>query len=230
MNDNVSYPITWVAGFDCSGTPNFVREAGNHDPYTLCVVAVPHDIVRIKNLQDSLAAVRARFQMSEEQEFRAHGMKEEMQADVLEVILAQQLLVGALLVDKASTRARSQYQDVLPSPSDFQVMAALAALQPMMQRCCIARLYCDEDIQGREKQRELVIALHQCQRLAWPNTRLKVRFLASHRELLVQMADVVAYGLACHARGTLRTIRLAHLVQSIRKAPTTIITGPEAWQ
>lgn len=214
-----------MAGFDCSGTPNLTGDDGKHDPYTLCVVALPAEDKRMTTLRNNLALVRFRYHMSAGQEFHAHNMSEEMRADVLEVALAQDLIVGALLIDKAATREKWGAV-AFPSPAGFQVLAARAALEPFLRRYCLTRLFCDEDVRGRERQKRLTTEVLQIHRETWPNTKLKVRFIGSEQEPLIQVADVMAYGLACEVRGSIRAARLKRLVEGVREDLRNIVIGP----
>jgi len=215
------------AGLDCSGTPNLEGEDGRHDPYTPCVVALEAE--RLRALQDSLAILRARYNMVAGQEYHGHSMSEEMQADFLEITRAEGMLVGALLIDKAATR-QNWRGIVLPSPADFQMLAMRAGLEAFVSSYCLTRLWCDEDIRGKKRQKQMTTEILRVHRAVWTHQKSKVGFIASSGELMVQAADVAAYGLACHARGSIRSPRLKRQIEAIQEDPRNVITGPTPWR
>lgn len=220
--------MLWHAGMDCSGTPDLSGADRKHDPYTLCVLALQAGDEPAAALRRELAVFRARFRLDARREYRGHAMSDTMQADLLELLRGHEMAAAALLVSKAATREKWGGGS-LPSSAGFQVLAARANLEPFMRRYCLARLWCDEDIHGRGPQRELTTELLRIHRDAWPGEKLKVRFMPSGRELLIQLADVLAYGLACYERGTIRSARLKRVVEAVRSDPRNLVTGPVAW-
>ncbi len=217
------------AGLDRSGTSDLTGIARGHDPYVVCVAAIETKDGGQEALHTYFSEVRGTFGMAAAQEFHGHEMSEAMMSAVLETDAIGELRVGALLIDKAATQ-RFRGIAALPRPPEVQAVAAQVLLERFLARCPLVGLWCDEDIKGKEKQQAFTSAVQRIHRTAWPGTQLKVRHKSSKSTDLIQLADVIAYGLANLARGTIKTSELRQRLVVIRDSTKNVIIGPVAWE
>jgi len=213
------------AGLDRSGTPHLTSAQASNNLYVVCLAAV----MDRDGVGSSLGALRPQFGMSSRAEFRGHQSSERMQVAVLAAAMDAGLRVGALLIDKEATRRQSETTD-LPAPADFQILAAVALLEQFIPRYSLQALWCDEDIKGKERQKEFVTAVKRLHRANWPEMHLKVRHSASDSSDLVQLADVTAYGLSRLSRAEVASSELTYCLEAIREDPQNVIIGPMAWE
>jgi hypothetical protein len=216
------------AGLDRSGTPDLTGLGRGHDPYTITLVAFEGTDENWTTLRDGLQRVRQEYPMPKDKEFGGHETTDRMQAAVLAIVLALQFRVAALLIDKKVTHEKWGLGN-LPSPLNFQADTALALLEQVVPTFQLAWLWCDEDVKGR-KQHEFTTAVKRIHRAAWPGERIKVKHIDSRGNELVQIADIVAYGLAGMARGETMGAELRRCLLEIRNDPMNIIIGPVIWK
>lgn len=213
------------AGLDCSGTPDLRGTARGHSPYvvTLAAVSAPERLAAL------LRDLRFQFGMAQREEFHGHEMSEAMLAAVLERVMESEWIVGALLIDKAMTQQLRPASE-LPAVTDFQIRSALTLAEAFFARYALAELRCDEDIHGRERQKEFITGVKRLHRSVWSEGRLRVTFLPSAKSDLIQLADIIAYGLGILTRGTVQDAILRRRLQAIQENPANIIQGPRAWE
>lgn len=72
-------------------------------------------------------------------------------------------------------------------------------------------------------------AASRIHRLAWPSTRLKVRHKSSKNSDLIQLADIVAYGLSRLLRERVEDNALKQKLKALRDDARNIVTGPMLW-
>jgi hypothetical protein len=211
------------AGLDCSGTPDLLGTGRGHNPYVVVIAAVVELEILTRLFEDS----RRRFGMRQNAEFHGHSMSEQMLLAVLENAEETGLVVGALLVDKLLTQqARPAFE--LPSGADFQIEAALALAETFFAHHSLFELRCDEDIRG-ERQKKFITSLKRLHRAVWPDDHIKVQFRPSEKSDLIQLADVIAYGLGNQARQTVEDEELRRRLIRISGSEKNIIEGPKAW-
>ena len=161
-------------------------------------------------------------------EFRAHQISQVMQSAVLEAAMDSGLHVGALIIDKAVARRQSDQAD-MPSPGEFQFLAGIVLLEEFFTRYSLKGLWCDEDIKGKERQKEFTTAVKRAHRANWPGLQLKVRHSPSDSSDLIQLADIVAYGLSRLSRGETLRPQLRRHLEALWDDARNIIIGPKSW-
>ncbi len=194
-----------------------------HNPYVIVVAGVedPEILGRI------FGELRKQFGMRQSAELHGHSMSEEMLLEVLECTEEVSPVVGALVIDKASTREFTRISEI-PSPSDCQVASALRVVEMVFARYMLRELRCDEDIRGK-RQKQFLTEVKRRHRTAWPETQIKVQCLPSEKSDLIQLADVIAYGLGVFTRGTIQNRDLERKVVQLRERKRNSIEGPRAW-
>lgn len=212
------------AGLDRSGTPDLTSTQASNNLYVVCLAAVTDR----EGFGSSLRGLRSQFGMSSHEEFRGHQISQPMQYAVLTAARDIDLRVGALLIDKEATRERLE-RALFPAPADLQTLAAVALLERFFHRYSLEGLWCDEDIKGKQRQKQFVTAVKRLHRGNWPDMQLKVRHSPSYSSDLIQLADVTAYGLSRLNRGEALGSDLRTLLETIREAPENVIMGPMAW-
>lgn len=212
------------AGMDASGTPDLQGTERKHNPYVLVVAAVDDKEV----LERVMADLRTRQGMAAGAEFHAHQMIEERQIAVVKDVMTLELRVGALIIDKPFTREIRGTND-LPSSPEFEVQSRLSLLELFFARYTLRLLQCDEDIKGRARMNQFKTQVKRLHRAKWPGTSLKLQYRKSISSDLVQIADVLAYGLAHLSRQTILLSEWSRLLEEIRNDERNVILGPMAW-
>jgi hypothetical protein len=212
------------AGLDRSGTPDLKSTQAGSPLYVVCLAAVED----MEAFGRRMSETRFRFGMGMRAEFHGHQTSDRMQAAVIEEALAVGLRVGVLVVDKEATRQQLE-PATLPSPADFQLHTAVALLEQFLSRYALEGLWCDEDIRGKARQQEFVTAVKRLHRANWPERHLKVRHRPSDSSDLIQLADVVAYGLHSLSRGAELRPELKPCLEAIWADAQNVILGPMAW-
>lgn len=214
--------MVYHAGMDASGTSDLRGTEKRHDPYIVVLAGVKN----LEILSVGFAAVRARFGMRANAELHGHAMSDEILCAALDAGTAADWRIGALRVDKAA--ARDQWgNSPLPAPIDFQQMAALRLVEHFVAQYELTELRFDEDTQNRKRQQELITAIKRLHRAVWPERRLRVQPMPSHKSDLIQLADVIAYSLGIEARGTIRTPELQTRMKAFRADASHFILGWE---
>jgi hypothetical protein len=216
------------AGLDRSGTPDLMSVGRGHDPYTIALAAIDGTDENWRKLRDGFQEVRRDYGMSRDEEFRGHQTTDRIQAALLDAVIPIGVRIAALIIDKKATREQSTWPS-LPAPIDFQVDVSLAFLEDVLPSFPLAWLWCDEDIKGR-KQQEFTTHVKRTHRAIRPDERIKVKHVDSKSNELVQLADIVAYGLSGMARGETMAVELRRCLSAIRNDPMNIIIGPVAWE
>lgn len=211
----------YTAGLDRSETPNPKKRKTGREFYTVCIAAFESPV---EELEAILASVRYECGRSARAEFRGHDDPEAVQLKVLHAVAHLEPMVGVALYEKVSAQQLEQEQFIL-QPTELQFNASLTLLEKFFARYQIIRLWCDEDIKGKEKQEEFETAAERLHRAAYPNTRMKVRHKPSHQSASIQMADVFAYGLSRLARGLVENAELRQVLKAIRDDPRNVIEG-----
>lgn len=214
------------AGGDWLGTPDPPR--GGVDLYSFCIAAFEE----LEALNEACRELRRTLQMPADQEFHAHGMSDEMQADVLEMGLRLKMRLGLLIINKAAVPLAGR--SLLPAPPDLTTQIAFRLLERLLPQLPLRDLWCDEEIAGKRAQQDFAT---QARRLSYLHlshlhlpVRMKVRFRASHTSNLVQMADVANYALRSQARGAKLESSLVNVLRKIHADPQHLILGPVPWE
>ncbi len=212
------------AGLDASGTPDLQGTERRHNPYVVAVAA----ITDMEAFEMRMANLRTNQGMAIREEFHAHQMIEERQIAVIQVASISGLRIGALIIDKPQTREFRGEVD-LPSPSDLEVTARLALLETFFANYPLKLLQSDEDIKGDLRQNQFKTEVKRLHRTNWPEAKFKIQYRKSSGSDLVQLADVLAYGLAHLARGAVRLEELRIILERLSSDTKNIIMGPMAW-
>jgi hypothetical protein len=166
--------------------------------------------------------------MKSRTEFHAHNMPEEFCAAVLYAAAESDLIVGALLIDKAATRTVYKHR-ALPSPNEVQEAAPVRLLEAMVRVHEYSEIRFDEEIEGKRRQQVIITAVKRVHRAAWPQARIRVRPSPSHKSDLIQVADATAYSLGRYTRDAIRTERLRQRVEILMAHEAHMIIGPREW-
>jgi len=213
------------AGLDRSGTADLTETRSHQNYYVVCLAAVEDRDA----LSQALAELRQQLGMKSNYEFRGHDIGDNVQADFLRTVQTIGLYIGALIIDKAATR-RMDTTAVLPSTNDFQVLTSKRLLRRFFALYAVADLRCDEDIKGKIRQQEFTTEVKRLYRACQPGERIHVRHCPSESNDLIQVADIVGYGLSRMARGVEIQPRLRTHLEEIRQEARNIIIGPQAWE
>ena len=139
------------------------------------------------------------------------------------------LRFGALIVDKEATRQLLGIEG-LPSASELHWKGSLSILEAFFQSYEVKALWCDEDIKGIESQKKFSTEVKRIHRKTWPEHPIRVRHKSSHGVGLIQLADILAYGLGNRVRGRNKTPEFSECLRMLCHDPDNIIIGPEAWR
>ncbi len=212
-------------GVDASGTPDLTGTERRHNPYVVVAAGVQQPEI----LQEELARTRAQAGMKATQEFHAHALPEVVQVAVVEAGSRAGLCIGALLMDKQASR-RALDAGLFPSSAQVQRRALLRLLEAFFARYELAELRYDEEFGSRKRPQELITDIKRLHRAAWPLGRVRVQPAPSHQSDLIQLADVIAYGLGVEARGTQRTKALQELLQRLHTDSAHVFIGTGIWE
>ena len=202
-------------GLDCSGTPDGNMQIPLYVP---CIVAVPN----AEKLSELFAELRRQFHMKQTEEFRGSKASGEKLAAVLNAGLQLDFCVGALMIDKTTSR-------IIPRPKTaFVTLAAKRLLGRFTPLEELNRLWCDdEDLEKSEELRFKKDVARMARERG--NLSLKVSIYPSHKSDLIQLADMTAYALSWDARKRSEAaVKIA--LQAIRKNPRNIFIGPTGWE
>ena len=206
-------------GLDWGGTP----DAKGTAYYIPVLITVSGDL---EDLQDRFERARPGFQMKTGQEFHGHDVSEKMLTAVLNIAASMNLRVSAVIYDKVAT-LQSPEAKGLPAAKDFPAQAALSVLEPFLAQQQVAKIWYDEDIKGKARQKTFHTAVQRLHRQHHPNTNLEIRPKPSEGSELIQIADIVAYSLSIMARGMIKTPELRRRMAAIRDEPRHRILGPK---
>jgi len=211
-----------IVGLDRSGTPDPKERKSSQELYVICFAGVE---ASLEELRAVLSVLRQECGLASGEEFRGRTCPEWVQNRLLEEGGKVGLCVAASIYEKApAERGQS-----LPGAADFQSDAALALFDTFVRKHRLSGLWCDEDIEGR-KQKAFETAASRIHRLAWPDTRLKVRHRPSKSSDLIQLADVVAYGLSRLLRDRVGEDALKRRLKALKSDPKNTIIGPLPWE
>jgi hypothetical protein len=213
------------AGLDRSGTANLAEAHAHRNFYVVCLVAVEDR----EALRYALAEVRQQFGMKASDEFSGHDIGDKVQLEFLKAAHSVGLRVGALIIDKAATNHIHGGAN-LPSTAEFQLLTSWVLLKRFFALHTVAGLWCDEDIKGKERQQEFTTEVKRIYRTYQPGKRVHVRHIASEAIDLIQVADIVGYGLARVARGGVIQPEIRKILEGMRKETGNVIMGPMAWE
>lgn len=213
------------AGLDRSGTPDPIKRKPGREFYTICSAAVEVDLDELRSV---FALVREQSGMSAEQEFKGHDDPEDVQLKVLHAARGMNLLVAASIYEKGDLLWVPSHHGN-PNASQFQEFAALSLLERLFRRYQISKLWCDEDIKGKAKQQSFESAIAKLHRTAYPGVRIAVRHKSSNKSDLIQLADILGYGLSRLARGVVEKTELRRCLEEIWTDPRNIVEGPHPW-
>jgi hypothetical protein len=213
------------AGLDRSGNANLIETRPTQNYYVVCLAAVEDR----DELKQTLTEVRRHFDMATNDEFRGHDIGENVQLEFLRAVQSIGLYVGALIVNKEATR-HIHTDATLPSNTDFQSLTSRRMFRRFFAMYPVAGLWCDEDIKGKERQQEFTTDVKRIHRECWPGRRCSVRHCASASVDVIQVADVVGYGLSRLARGVVSQTELRKLLEGIKQETGNVIMGPLAWE
>lgn len=119
--------------------------------------------------------------------------------------------------------------EVFDKPALLPPATGRIVLDRMLKGGPLRRVWCDEDMRDKKRQQAFNTAVQRINRAAWPEARLKVRHEVSTSSSLIQLADVVAYGLSQLARELVEDPVLQRRLKAIRDDPQNVIRGPMAW-
>lgn len=108
---------------------------------------------------------------------------------MLELILANEICVGVLLLDK---RIAKLEKATWPMPTVLRHQTALRLTDEMLQHTSLRSLLCDEDIRGKREQR-FKTAISRCNVQLESRAKIKIGFWPSEKSGLIQCVDVVVY-------------------------------------
>ena len=147
---------------------------------------------------------------------------EEKLAAVLNAGLQLDFCVGALMIDKTTSR-------IIPRPKTaFVTLAAKRLLGRFTPLEELNRLWCDDEDLGKSEELRFKkdVARMARERV---NLSLKVIIYPSQKSDLIQLADMTAYALSWDARKRSEAaVKIA--LQAIRKNPRNIFIGPTGWE
>jgi hypothetical protein len=159
-------------------------------------------------------------------EFRGHDCSEETQLTLLNAVNGLGLRVAAVLYEKVS---ETQAALATGKSTDFEDKAALKLFRKFAGQYQVSKLWCDQDTEGRQEQKAFETALQRVHRELYPDGRFEARHKASHQSDLIQMADIIAYGLSRHERALVENADLRRVLSILRKDTRNIIEGPLEW-
>lgn len=193
-------------GFDYTATPTL----NEPQPYGPCLVAVADE----EAFETSWAKIIEDCGQSS-MEIKGHDSGEEILRRAVRVIEESDAKVGLLLLDK---RDLLHYKSsTLLSPSRLRLAMGCFLVESFLRVQPLFRLLCDEDFKGKREQQEFRSAVLRCNRIAQPQTKLKVGFRPSHKSALIQAADVVAYVGSRRVRGGTLSAALRHDYDNLLK-------------
>lgn len=211
-------------GLDRSGTPDPKERRAGRELYVTGFAAVPVDVEIVRS---ALTDLRHECGMAATQEFHGRSCPEWIQTKVLNTAQDLGLRVAVSIYEKVQATPGSHSHE---NAAHFQSRVALELLERFVQQHQLARLWCDEDIQGKVQQKAFETAAEQCHRLAWPDTRMRARHIASKSSDLVQLADIVVYGFSRLFREAINDADLQRCLRAIRGNPENIVIGPLPWE
>lgn len=213
-----------LVGLDRSGTPDPRERKASQELYVVCFAAVE---VTLEALRTDFSAPRQECGMAFDEEFRGRNCPEWVQDRLLEAAQKMNLRVAASIYEKVPA---TQGRLVARSAADFQAEAALKLFARFVRDHQVSGLWCDEDIEGQKRQKAFETEASRIHRLAWPDTRLKVRHKSSKNSDLIQLADIVAYGLSRLLRERVEQAALKQRLKLLKSDPKNIIIGPMLWE
>lgn len=206
------------AGLDWTGTPSL----NEPHPYGPCLIGV-----RDREQFDavwSLLAVNAGIGRGEE--IKGHKSPPHLLANVLRLVLANEVCVNILLLDK---RKAIQERAIWPVPPVMRHQTALHLADEAMQRMAFRLLLCDEDIRGKGEQQHFKTAVLRCNARLQPANRMKLGFWPSEKSNLIQCADVIAYVAARSLRENALTQELQTLWGRMQSQAQTSYKVLQEW-
>lgn len=222
----MSKPALLCAGLDRSGTPDPTERKTGRELYVVGLTAVS---VGMEEVRDAFRSLRRDCAMEPHEEFHGRHCPEWIQVKILKTADAMGLRVAAFIYEKDSASYNPALQQSAPSPARFQAHAALALLEQFFARHQLEKLWCDEDIQGREQQKAFQTAVKRLHRAAHAGARIEVRHRPSKSNDLIQLADIAVYGLSRLTRGLVKNLELHRLIEAIRDATENLVEGPLPW-
>ncbi len=186
------------AGADWSGNPDAPDEV-----FIFCLVA----LLDVEAWNAQCEELRVSLRMAQGSEFHGREMKDDGQR--LQLLKAGRdagMRVGALVV--------TGWENWGEEPLSYEGVA-LELLRQFLPLCPLKAIWFDTEIQGKKAQTEFATAVGRCHRAIHPEVRLKARTRDSHSSRMIQLADVMAYGLRTQERGSLESPALQQFLREI---------------
>jgi hypothetical protein len=206
------------AGLDWTATPS-LNEPFAYGPG---VVAVPDGAT----FEAAFCEIHQRFGISGK-EIKGHNSSIEVLDAVLQVLIDTQAKVGVLLLDKS--RLLTNPNAKLPSPAVLRHQMACVLLEQFLASHPLAILYCDEDIRGQKEQQAFKTEILRCKRALQPYSKMKISMRPSHKSVLIQAADVLAYVYSRELRGALAP-QLRRKLDSLRADTNNLFLTVTDWE
>jgi hypothetical protein len=169
--------MPYYAGLDRADTPNPIKRGRDREVYTVCFVATERGPNEIREL---ITDVRAKLSVPDGVEIKGGSSPAWVQAGILQALVQTDVRVAAVLYEKVDpTRTPDAPSDIIR----FQEGFALELFDAFAQRYRFARLWCDEDVEGKKRQLEFETALQRVHR-KWHGD---ARFSARHRCAMLRL-------------------------------------------
>ena len=202
------------SGLDRSGTPNAPDENSLKENvpeiYLACAVCVPDS----EAVDRYFADWRQRCGFPKTYEFHSRYGSTALILEGVQFALAN-AQISAVFFDKE--RLQSELGgSVYERPNLLTAAIGLIAIEDVLQQSQLKKIWCDEDIQGKEDQKEFDTAVKRFARSYWPKIPT-MRHLPSGKSNMVQLADMVAYGLQRDIRGLPETAGMRKTVRELAR-------------
>ncbi len=196
------------AGLDWTGTPT----PDARDVYGVGVVTVPD----LTEADDILVTLRQKWSKPGDFEIHGHTLTENQILDVIQDAL-ESLRVTIILfrVSELTEYFGLPLSQVADSAAG---LIARPALTHCLEKTGIKRLWYDKgDIEGIPRQKAFRTAIAREARTLLPTRTIEVKPVPSHKNTLIQLADVFAYAVQREQIGTFKTKGLTELVRRLWK-------------
>lgn len=196
-------------GYDISGSSGSL--------FRVACIVTAQDMEQVGIVLDEVRRFTNKYRLPE---FHGHNDNTHYQVALLTAVQKLDLRVGiAICRQPIDLRDKIAPISVINSYIDL----SLRLLGEFFSTCKLEKLWCDDDFRGKQQQKQIRTAIKRLHRSVWPGSQLGVGFPSSEDSDIVQIADVVAYGMYRLAVGKIRDAEWRSLLEQIKRNPRNLV-------
>ncbi len=211
-------PQLFSAGVDWTATPSLNEPF----PYGPALVAVEDE----SELEAAWEEIQLRFGFRSE--IKGHDSSGEVLNAVFEALEKCKASVGSLLLDKRALLTIPNA--LLPAPATLRHQMAVALTTRFIEQHALARLLCDEEIRGKSEWGAFRTDILRANRRLHPTQKMRVAAWPSHKSVLIQAADCVAYAFAREIRGATLDAPVRARLRAMQEREGNFFVVTDKWE